>query len=61
MKLARAHGAAGPQGPKPERLYYEVRPKPSPARRAARAAVYAGAAALAVGFVSATLRRREAP
>jgi Fe-S oxidoreductase len=61
LKLAREHGAAGPQGPNPERLYYEVRPKPSLARRAARAAVLVGAAALAVGFVSATLRRREAP
>jgi hypothetical protein len=38
-----------------------VRPKPSLPRRAARAAVLAGAAALALGFVSATMRRREAP
>jgi FAD/FMN-containing dehydrogenase/Fe-S oxidoreductase len=61
LKLAREHGASGPSGPRPERLYYEVRPKPSLPRRAARAAVLAGAAALAVGFVSATMRRREAP
>jgi FAD/FMN-containing dehydrogenase/Fe-S oxidoreductase len=61
LKLAREHGAAGPSGPRPERLYYEVRPKPSLPRRAARAAVLVGAAALAFGFVSATMRRREAP
>jgi Fe-S oxidoreductase len=61
LKLAREHGASGPAGPRPERLYYEVRPRPSLSRRAARAAVLAGAAALAVGFVSATMRRREAP
>jgi hypothetical protein len=61
LKLAHEHGAAGPPGPRPERLYYEVRPKPSLPRRAARAAVLAGAAVLAVGFVSATMRRREAP
>jgi Fe-S oxidoreductase len=61
LKLAREHGASGPSGPRPERLYYEVRPKPSLPRRAARAAVLAGAAALAFGFVSATMRRREAP
>jgi len=42
-------------------FYYEVRPKPSLPRRAARAVVLAGAAALAFGFVSATMRRREAP
>ena len=61
LKLAREHGASGPPGARPERLYYEVRPKPSLPRRAARAAVLAGAAALALGFVSATMRRREAP
>jgi FAD/FMN-containing dehydrogenase/Fe-S oxidoreductase len=61
LKLAREHGESGPEGAKPERLYYEVRPKPSLPRRAARAAVLAGAAALAFGFVSATMRRREAP
>ena len=61
LKLAHEHGASGPSGPLPERLYYEVRPKPSFPRRAARAAVLAGAAALAFGFVSATMRRREAP
>jgi Fe-S oxidoreductase len=61
LKLAREHGESGPEGAKPERLYYDVRPKPSLPRRAARAAVLAGAAALAFGFVSATMRRREAP
>ena len=61
LKLAHEHRASGPSGPRPERLYYEVRPKPSLPRRAARAAVLAGAAALAFGFVSATMRRREAP
>jgi FAD/FMN-containing dehydrogenase/Fe-S oxidoreductase len=61
LKLAREHGASGPAGPWPERLYCEVRPKPSLARRAAKAAVVAGAGALALGFVSATMRRREAP
>jgi Fe-S oxidoreductase len=61
LKLAREHGASGPEGPRPERLYYEVRPKPSLPRQAARAAVLVGAAALALGFVSATMRRREAP
>jgi FAD/FMN-containing dehydrogenase/Fe-S oxidoreductase len=61
LKLAREHGASGPPGPRPERLYYEVRPQPSLPRRAARAAGLAGAAVLAVGFVSATMRRREAP
>jgi FAD/FMN-containing dehydrogenase/Fe-S oxidoreductase len=61
LKLAREHGASGPAGPRPEQLYCEVRPKPSLPRRAARAAVVAGAAALALGFVSATMRRREAP
>jgi hypothetical protein len=61
LKLAREHGASGPSGARPERLYYEVRPKPSLSRRAARAAVLTGAAALALGFVSATMRRREAP
>jgi FAD/FMN-containing dehydrogenase/Fe-S oxidoreductase len=61
LKLAREHGVSGPSGPRPEDLYCEVRPKPSLPRRAARAAVLVGAAALAVGFVSATMRRREAP
>ena len=50
LKLAREHGASGPPGPKPERLYYEVRPQPSLARRAAQAAVLVGAAALARRF-----------
>ena len=61
LKLAREHGESGPEGAKPERLYYEVRPKPSLPRRAARAAVLVGAAGLALAFVSATMRRREAP
>jgi FAD/FMN-containing dehydrogenase/Fe-S oxidoreductase len=61
LKLAREHGESGPRGPRPERLYYEVRPQPSLARRAARAGVLAVAAAGAVAFVSATMRRREAP
>ncbi|HZT86002.1 MAG TPA: FAD-linked oxidase C-terminal domain-containing protein [Gaiellaceae bacterium] len=61
LKLARDHGESGPAGPKPERLYRELRPQPSLARRAARAAALAAAAAGAVAFVSATMRRREAP
>ena len=61
LKLAREHGASGPAGPRPERLYYEVRPKPSRSRRAVKAVGVAGAAALALAFVSATMRRREAP
>jgi FAD/FMN-containing dehydrogenase/Fe-S oxidoreductase len=61
LKLAREHGESGPEGPHPERLYYEQRPRPSLARRAARVAVVAVAAAGAVGFFSATMRRREAP
>ncbi|HKC77897.1 MAG TPA: hypothetical protein VKB70_05885, partial [Gaiellaceae bacterium] len=61
LKLAREHGASGPSGPKPERLYYALRPRPSPARRAVKAAVLAAAAAGAVAIVSATMRRREAP
>jgi FAD/FMN-containing dehydrogenase/Fe-S oxidoreductase len=58
LKLAREHGAAGPQGPKPERLYSELRPRPSAPRRAARAAVLVAAAAGAAAFFSATMRRR---
>jgi FAD/FMN-containing dehydrogenase/Fe-S oxidoreductase len=61
LKLAREHGASGPSGPKPERLYYEVRPKPPLARRAARTAAIGALAVGAVGFFSATMRRREAP
>ncbi|HJU36193.1 MAG TPA: FAD-linked oxidase C-terminal domain-containing protein [Gaiellaceae bacterium] len=52
MKLAREHGAAGPQGPKPEQLYPEARPKPSLPRRAARAAVLLAAAAGAVAVAA---------
>jgi hypothetical protein len=61
LKLAREHGATGPAGPHPERLYYEVRPQPSLARRAARGAVLVAAAAGTVAIVSATMRRRVAP
>jgi Fe-S oxidoreductase len=61
LKLAREHGESGPEGPRPERLYYEIRPKPSLARRAAKAGVVVAAAAGAVGFFSATMRRRGAP
>jgi Fe-S oxidoreductase len=57
LKLAREHGEAGPRGPHPERLYYEVRPQRSLARRAARVAAAVGT----VAIVSATMRRREAP
>jgi FAD/FMN-containing dehydrogenase/Fe-S oxidoreductase len=47
MKMAREHGAGGPPGTHPERLYYEVRPQPSAALRATRwAGVALGAAAL---------------
>jgi Fe-S oxidoreductase len=56
LKLAREHGESGPPGPEPERLYYEVRPKPSIRRRAVRAGAVV---ALVVG--AATLLRREAP
>ncbi|MFL5914026.1 MAG: FAD-binding and (Fe-S)-binding domain-containing protein [Gaiellaceae bacterium] len=56
LKLAREHGASGPPGPEPERLYYEVRPKPSVRRRAVRAG-----AVVALGVGVATLLRREAP
>jgi Fe-S oxidoreductase len=56
LKLAHEHGESGPPGPRPEHLYYEVRPEPSVARRAARAGAVV---ALVVG--AATLLRREAP
>ena len=56
LKLAHEHGAAGTPGPKPERLYYGVKPKASRARRAIRTA--AGVTVLA-GV--ATLLRRQAP
>jgi hypothetical protein len=61
LKLARDHGASGPAGPKPERLYYEKRPQPSRARRAAKVAAVVAAATGAAAIVSATMRRREAP
>src|SRR5438105_696503 len=56
LRLAHEHGAAGPPGPKPERLYYGVKPKPSRRRRAIRAA-----APVAVLAGAATLLRRQAP
>ncbi len=40
MKMAREHGPEGVRGPRPEREYYEVRPKPTlraPRRAAGRA------------------------
>ncbi len=43
LKLAREHGAAGPAGPKPERLYYEVRPQRSLAGGRFRLRYYAAA------------------
>ena len=58
LKLAREHGPSGPQGPKPERLYHEARPRPSLPRRAAKAAVLVAAAAGVAAFFSATMRRR---
>jgi Fe-S oxidoreductase len=58
LKLAREHGAAGPDGPEPERLYYKARPAPSLPRRVAKAAVLVAAAAGAAAFFSATMRRR---
>ena len=61
LKLAREHGVSGPPGPRPERLYYEVRPKPSAVRRAAKTAVTVAAIAGAARLVSATMRRPEAP
>jgi hypothetical protein len=60
LKLAREHGVAGPEGPKPERLYHDVRPRPSLPGRAAKAALVVAALGAAV-TVSATMRRREAP
>ncbi len=58
LKLAREHGPSGLEGPKPERLYYKVRPRSSLSRKAAKAAVLVAAAAGTVAFVSATMRRR---
>jgi hypothetical protein len=58
LKLAREHGASGPPGPKPERLYYEARPQPPLARRVAKAVFIAAAVVGAGAFFSATLRRR---
>ena len=58
LKLAREHGPCGPEGPKPERLYHEVHPRPSLPRRAAKVALLVAAAAGAAAFFSATMRRR---
>ena len=58
---ARARRLRARPGPGPSASTTRCGPKPSLPRRAARAAVLAGAAALALGFVSATMRRREAP
>jgi len=56
LKLAHEHGAAGPSGARPERLYYEVRPKPSFGRRAARLGAVA-AVAVGVGVAIAAKMR----
>jgi Fe-S oxidoreductase len=56
LQLAHEHGVAGPAGPRPERVCYGVRPKPSLGRRAVHAV---GVVALLAGV--ATLRRRVAP
>jgi Fe-S oxidoreductase len=61
VKLAREHGVAGPPGPHPERLYYEVRPKPSLARRAAKMGAAAAIAAVTARVLFATVLRPEAP
>jgi Fe-S oxidoreductase len=57
LKLAREHGASGPPGTHPERLYYEVRPKASARLRATRVAVALGAAALGAAAAVSLLRR----
>jgi FAD/FMN-containing dehydrogenase/Fe-S oxidoreductase len=61
LKLAHEHGPAGPPGPKPERLYYRVKPKPSATRRVAKAVVAAAAIAVTARVLFATLRAPEAP
>jgi FAD/FMN-containing dehydrogenase/Fe-S oxidoreductase len=61
LQLAQEHGAAGPPGPRPERFYYGVKPKPSAVRRVTKAAVTVGAIVGAARLVSATMRRPEAP
>jgi FAD/FMN-containing dehydrogenase/Fe-S oxidoreductase len=58
MKMAREHGPEGYRGGPPEAPYYEQRPTPPAARRAARIGA-AGAAALAAGSaVASALARR---
>jgi FAD/FMN-containing dehydrogenase/Fe-S oxidoreductase len=61
LKLAHEHGASGPSGARPERLYYEVRPQSSLARRAGKLAAAAAIVALAARVLSATVFRPEAP
>ena len=61
LKLAREHGAAGPAGPKPERLYSGVKPKPPGRQRVAKVVVAAAAIAVTARSLSATLRAPEAP
>jgi hypothetical protein len=61
LKLAREHGVAGPPGPRPERLYYEIRPKPSLRRRVAKVGAAAAIVAVTVRVLSATVLRPEAP
>jgi FAD/FMN-containing dehydrogenase/Fe-S oxidoreductase len=57
MKMAREHGASGPPGTHPERLYYEVRPEPPPRRKALRMAATAGVAAAGAATLAAAFRR----
>ena len=61
LKLAREHGVAGPPGARPERLYYEVRPRPSLVRRAAKAGAVAAIVAVTARVLFATVLRPEAP
>ena len=53
LKLAHEHGAGGPPRPKPENLYYGVKPKPSRARRV----IHAAAAVTALAGAATLLRR----
>jgi hypothetical protein len=48
MQMAREHGPGGVRGDRPERAYYEVRPQPSVARRAARLALLGAAVAACI-------------
>jgi hypothetical protein len=61
LKLAHEHGAGGPPGPRPERLYYGVKPKPSAVRRVAKGAAAAAIVVGAARVLSATVLRPEAP